>query len=263
MRAAFVTFLTALLCLGLAPAANAVTCANTLSCSAADINRMTMGERLDFVRGLSAGPAAEIAPGYPRRWGNIEGIIEFFTDRGMGATGSWVSYVDAGILEGIERGIAIASGRSTDTFGNPGSQLWASYLLRLGAGELSGRAAHDLAWSQAEQASTEHGVVLAEHVHGLRPSDAEERFYQFSDFYRWMLRSRPAVLDVLAPPTQGGKQLTFLDWFTDVTNDVPTRKGAALAYDLGQFDAPAGTVDLVAVAAAYARYLSADYLAAV
>lgn len=264
MRAAFVTFLTALLCATLASSAQAgtATCADTLNCTAEDINTMSMPGRLNFVRELSAGAAAEVIPGYAPRWGNIEGIIEFFTDRDMGAPGSWVSYVDAGILEGIERGIAIASGRGSETFGNPGAELWASYLTRLAAGRLSGRSAHDLAWSQAEQASTEHGVVLAEQVHGLRPSAAEERFYQFSDFYRWVLRSRPAVLDFLSPPVRGGKQLTFLDWFTDVTNDVPTRKGGALAYDAGLFDAPAGAVDLIAVAAAYGDYLRADYLAA-
>src|SRR5206468_2773877 len=115
-------------------------------------------QRLAFVDALTTGPAAAVIPGYTGRWGNIEGIISFFGDRSMGAPGTWVSYVDAGILEGIERGVAIASGRGTDTFGNPGSALWASYLTKLAAGQLRARSAHDLAWSLAEQASTDHGV---------------------------------------------------------------------------------------------------------
>jgi len=259
MRAAFVTVLVTLLSVTLAPVATAsATCTDTLSCTAEEINSMSMPQRLTFVRQLSSGPAAELLPGNPNRWRNIEGIIEFFHDQGLGAPGSWVSYVDSGILEGMERGLAIALGRGEDTFGNPGSRLWASYLTRLRDGLLTSRSAHDLAWSQAEQASTEHGVALAEQVHGLTATPAEERFYQFSDFYRWTLRNRPAILDFTP---QIGPNATFLDWFTDVTNDVPTRRGAHAAYSMSEFDLPAGTFATLALCRAYATALLADYLA--
>ncbi|ROS39700.1 hypothetical protein [Amycolatopsis thermoflava] len=263
MRAAFATLLACLLCLTAAPAtASTTTCADTLTCTTEDINRMTIAQRLQFVRALSAGPAAEVVPGHAARWRNIEGVLEFFADRGLGAPGSWVSYVDAGILEGIERGIALARGDSTDTFGNPGATLWASYLTRLRDGRLTARSAHDRAWSEAEQASTEYGVALAERVHGLAATPVEERFYQFSEFYRWTLRSRPMLLDLLTPPVGPGdqRQLTFLDWFTDVTNDVPARRGSHLAYDLAEFDVPGGTLNFLALFAAYADALAEDYL---
>jgi hypothetical protein len=194
--------------------------------------------------------------------GNIEGIISFFGDRSMGAPDTWVSYVDAGILEGIERGIAIASGRGTDTFGNPGSTLWASYLTKLATGQLRARSAHDLAWSQAEQASTDHGVVLAEQIHGIPASGVEQRFFEFSEFYRFTLRSRSALLDPFSPGPGPGpqRQLTFLDWFTDVANPTPSHRGAELAYSLAEFDLPAGALRSAALLAAYGRALLTDYV---
>ncbi|MDQ0376907.1 hypothetical protein [Amycolatopsis thermophila] len=265
MRAAFATLLACLLALTAAPAtAGATTCTTTLTCTAADIDGMTIAQRLTFVRELAAGPAADVVPGYAPRWRNIEGVLEFFADRGLGASGTWVSFVDAGILEGVERGIALARGDSTDTYGNPGAPLWASYLTRLRDGKLSGRSVHDRAWSEAEQASTEHGVVLAEHVHGVAATPVEERFYQFSEFYRWTLRNRPMLLDLLTPPVGPGdqRQLTFLDWFTDVTNDEPAHRGSHLAYDLAEFDVPGGALDFVALFHAYAAALAADYLPA-
>lgn len=238
-------------------------CVASLTCTAEEINLLSMPERLDLVQAMTAGPAAAVIPGYTPRWRNIEGIIEFFRERSLGAPGTWVSYVDSGIVEGIERGIAIASGRGTDTFGNPGSSLWASYLTRLHAGQLAARSVHDKAWSEAEQASTDHGVVLAEQVHGVAASGVEERFFEFSQFYRLTLRSRPALLDPFSPGPGPGpqRQFTFLDWFTDVGNDTPSRRGAELAYGLAEFDLPDGVAKTAALLAAYGRALLADYLA--
>ncbi|NIH82036.1 hypothetical protein [Amycolatopsis viridis] len=71
MRAAFVTLPACLLRL---TAASTTTCASTLTCTAAD----------------------------------TVGVLEFFADRGPGAPGSSLSYVDARILEGAERGIALS-----------------------------------------------------------------------------------------------------------------------------------------------------------
>ncbi|MEC3982339.1 hypothetical protein [Amycolatopsis sp. H20-H5] len=246
-----------------APPRGAAACAASLDCPAEELNQLTMAERLDFVHALTTGPAAAVIPGYTGRWGNIEGIIAFFEDRSMGGTGTWVSYVDAGILEGMERGVALASGRGTDTFGNPGSALWASYLTRLAAGQLRARSAHDLAWSQAEQASTDHGVVLAEQVHGVPATAVEKRFFEFSEFYRFTLRNRSALLDPFSPGPGPGpqRQLTFLDWFTDVANPTPSRHGAELAYSLAEFDLPAGAVRGAAILAAYGKALLDDYLA--
>jgi len=259
MRAAFATLIACLLCLTDTPATAApASCAATLTCTIDDIDGMSIGDRRAFVRDLSDGPAADIVPGFAPRWRNIEGVLEFFADRGLGASGTWVSYVDAGILEGLERGIALARGDSTDTFGNPGAPLWASYLVRLRDGQLTARADHDRAWSEAEQVSTEHGLALAEDVHGVTATPVEERFYQFSEFYRWVLRNRPALLDLVTPPVGPGdqRQIGFLDWFTDVTTSEPAHRGSHLAYHLAEFDAPRGALDVVALFHAYAAELT-------
>ncbi len=269
-RSAVATFLVSVLLCAFAPALAAAAehrtpaqCAASLDCGAEEINRMTMPERLELVRTLSAGPAAELVPGYLPRWRNIEGIIQFFHDNRMGEPGSWVSYVDSGIVEGIERGIAIALGRSADTFGNPGSLRWASYLTELGAGRLTARSAHDKAWSEAEQASTEHGVALAERTHGLEATGVEQRFYQFSELYRLTLRNRPPLTDLISVPAGPGqpRQITILDWFTDVGNATPSRKGAELAYHMAEFDLPGSALGGQALLNAYLTELLDSYLA--
>jgi hypothetical protein len=246
------------------PAAAALPdCTAALECTAADVDRMTMDERLEFVRAMQSGPAAQL--GASDRWRNIEGVITFFRDHGMGRPGSWVSYVDSGIVEGIERGIVIALGRSADGFGNPGSQAWASYLIRLKNGQLSVRNVHDRAWGEAEQASTDHGVVLAEQVHNVRPTAVERRFFMFSEFYRWVLRNRPAALDMLAVygglvhPDLARERVPFLDWFTDVSNPVPSRKGCEVAYAYARLDPIAGLFTTLDLMLAYLPELFEEY----
>ncbi|WP_033434876.1 hypothetical protein [Saccharothrix syringae] len=240
-------------------------CAAELDCTAAEIDRMTTDERLEFLRALQRGPAAAL--GASDRWRNIEGVIAFFRDRDLGAPGTWVSHVDAAILEGIERGVAIALGRSADGFGNPGSARWASYLTRLHRGELTARHAHDRAWAEAEQSSTDHGVRLAEQVHGLRPTGVERRFFLFSEFYRWTLRNRPVVLDLLlvygllVHPDLAPRRVPFLDWFTDVRESAPGYKGSQIAFAYAGFDPVGGVIGTIELVLVYLPELFEEFLA--
>jgi len=265
MRRVMVLLASVALLAGVVPPAAAATradCASTLDCTVADIDAMSMAERLEFVRGMQSGPAAAL--GATDRWRNIEGVITFFSDRGLGAPGTWVSYVDAGIVEGIQRGIAIALGWSTDTHGNPGSAKWASYLTRLSTGQLPTRALHDRAWSDAEQASTEYGNALAE-SHGVPATAAEWRFYQFSEVYRWTLRNRPFALDLLAVygplihPDLAGARAPFFDWFTDVSESAPSVKGCEMAYGFAQLHPIAGVLGLAGLFLAYVTELFDEY----
>jgi hypothetical protein len=214
---------------------------------------MTMQQRLEFVQAMQRGPGAKF--GAQTRWRNIEGVITFFRDHNWGNTpGSWVSYVDAGIVEGIERGLAIALGRKGGDFGNPGSKLWASYVTRLKAGQLRSRAAHDRAWGEAEQASTDHGVYLAEVVHKTPPSDVEKRFYDFSQLYRTIMRNKDEAANVVElygvmtrQPAVTYRSDNFVDWFTDVGNIVPSRKGCEMSWrfaTLDIFGGIAGAIDI-------------------
>lgn len=245
-----------------APAAadTPTSCAVTLDCTAEDINRMTMNERLTFVRAMQSGHGADL--GVSDSWRNIEGVITFFRDKGLGAPGTWVSYVDAGIVEGIERGLAIARDPSADDFGNPGSQLWADYIT----GSHPNRAAHDRAWSLAEQASTEHGVALAE-GHGQYATAVEERFYLFSETYRWALRNRPVGLDLLLvygwliDPGLAGQRIPFYDWFTDVRESAPSYRGCEMAYGFAQLHPIEGVFGFAGLFLSYVTSLFEAYSA--
>jgi hypothetical protein len=233
-------------------------CAAALDCSIDDIDLLTMAERLEFVRGMQASHGAEL--GVPDSWRNIEGVITFFRDHQLGASGTWASYVDAGIVEGIQRGLALAKGLPGGDFGNPGSAKWATYIT----GDWATRAQHDKAWSEAEQASTEHGVAVAE-SHGQFASDVEERFYQFSETYRWALRNRPVALDLLAvfgpviAPGLGQQRVAFYDWFTDVRESAPSTKGCEMAYGFAQLHPVDGVVGAAGLFLAYVTELFEEY----
>jgi hypothetical protein len=255
--------LVAALLVGLAtPVTAAPDCKSTLDCTLDEINQMSMPERLEFVRDIQSGPAATL--GATDRWRNIEGVITFFVDRDLGAPDTWVSYVDAGIVEGVQRGTAIALGWSTDTGGNPGSARWASYLTRLSTGQLTTRAAHDRAWSEAEQASTEHGNAVAV-ARGVPATAVEWRFYQFSEMYRWALRNRPVALDLLAfygpliHRDLARSRVPFYDWFTDVSESAPSYKSCELAYGFAQLHPIAGVFGMAGLFLAYVRELFEEY----
>jgi hypothetical protein len=239
-------------------------CKSTLDCTVDEIDAMSMAERLEFVRDMQSGPAATL--GAPDRWRNIEGVITFFRDRGLGAQGTWVSYVDAGIVEGIQRGIAIALGWSTETGGNPGSAKWASYLTRLSTGQLPTRSAHDKAWSEAEQASTEYGNTLAE-SRGVPATAVEWRFYQFSEMYRWVLRNRPLALDLLAiygpliRPGLASARVPFYDWFTDVGESAPSNRSCEMAYGFAELNPITGVTGMAGLFLAYVADLYDEYRA--
>lgn len=237
-------------------------CASTLDCTNEELDAMPLTERLVFVREVQDKIAASYIPGF-RHWRNIEGIIRAFIDEGLGAPGSWISRVDSGILEGLERGSAIALGISSDEYGNPGSKLWADYLRRLHRGELRDRWVHDPAWGNAEQASTEHGVRIAED-HGVYASRVDWNIYEYSEMYRWMLRNPQPALFILNQHMRDATGVPlvpadFQRWFTDVTISTPAYRGGHLAYDLSA-PSPAGApVSATQLLLAYLPELTRSY----
>lgn len=96
-----------------------------------------MAERGAFVRYMESHFFGRL--GASDQYRAIEGVITFFQKNNLGAPRSWVSYVDAGIVEGIERGGAMALGMSSADGGNPGSAVWASFLRRKRDGQLNDR----------------------------------------------------------------------------------------------------------------------------
>lgn len=245
----------------------AESCAASLNCSFDDIDHMSMTDRLTFVRAMESGPVAAWLPGDvdPGRWRNIEGIVAMFDHHGLGAPGSWVSCIDAGILEGVERGVAIATGRSTDTAGNPGAQLWADYLRKLAAGELSNRGVHDRTWSKAEQSATDYGDTIARQ-RGQTPDQTEQRFWQETQVYRLVLRNRPLAMDVLAGVWRGAnlrQRQDFYDWATDSTNYDAGIEGAELLWHNAELNGPASALDVVTVLHTYFAGMLPAYRSAI
>lgn len=112
-------------------------CWKTLSCSFATIEKSSMASRLRYVRYMQAKKFGPLKAGNQFR--AIEAVIDFFIKKKVGQPGTWISYVDAGIVEGIQRGAAISLGTSKATGGNPGSQLWADFFNRLKSGGLNNR----------------------------------------------------------------------------------------------------------------------------
>jgi hypothetical protein len=228
----------------------------------AELDHMHVADRLDFLRDVQSEYVSRLDID-PCRWRNIEGVLEFFRDNDLARPGSWMSIVDASILEGLERGTAIALGLSEDTFGNPGSTEWATYLRRLSDGELERRSVHDAAWSRAEQAATEHGLALARAI-GVPPTAAEWRFFQFSQVYRWAMRNEPTALLALGGPLVNPRirelRMPFLSWFTDVSTPVPAYRGCAFAWALSRLNPVGGACSALGLLLAYLPNLFDDFL---
>ena len=200
-------------------------CVLNLDCGLEDFNLWTMNQRLQFVRSLEVGPASYFHAGF-QRWYAVEGILEFFRDHSLGAPGSWISYTDAGILMGIERGTALALGLPGNAaLDSGGAYGWRDYLidLRAGTGNLSDRATHDLRWSTAEQTATDYGSSYAQSK-GLSPSSFENIWYQWSQAWRWILRNEGTILtwldavDQVLPGVGKAAKTVLLSAVTDVNS---------------------------------------------
>lgn len=113
-------------------------CQYTLSCTFETIQSLSLADRLTYVQWMQSnyfGPDLNCGT----QWRAIEGVIEFFQSKGLGVSGTWVSYTDTGIVEAIQRGGAIALGFSTDTGNNTGSLLWADFMTKMKGGQLNNR----------------------------------------------------------------------------------------------------------------------------
>lgn len=118
---------------------------------------------------------------------------------------------------------------------------------------------HDKAWSEAEQASTEHGKGIADSKGNA--TGHENRWYQFTQLFRWIMRHRTASkaalfasvpspyhtilranndssLFITNPSTWpiAYAASALIDWLTNVTDDFPAMIGSELAWGLSAFD---------------------------
>ena len=108
-------------------AANSSECRQTLSCSFTQIEGSSLSDRLAYVQYLET---LFVPLNAGNQFQPFEGLINLTDSAGVGKPGTWASYVIAGIVEGIQRGGAIALGTGTSDAGNPGSKLWADFLTK-------------------------------------------------------------------------------------------------------------------------------------
>lgn len=175
-------------------------CQATLSCTFWDIESATMKARLDYMRYMQS--ARFISLNATDRFRAIEGVIEFFISQDIGKRGSWISHVDAGIIEGVQSGAAVVlklpnapAMSQAPANNNPGIALWKAYFEgQRRAGGYATRETHDHAWAKAEKAATEWAKVsVADKVANRAATKRELKWFNFTIIFRAiMLNESPA-----------------------------------------------------------------------
>lgn len=71
----------------------------------------------------------------------VEGVIQFFLNNKLGTPKSWISYVDAGIIQGIQGGGALVLGLPSARYaiGVNGTSEWQAFLRAMQFGTLTNR----------------------------------------------------------------------------------------------------------------------------
>ncbi len=227
--------------------------ATNLNATVTEINEMTIAQRVAFVKNFEDGWGARF--GSQKMFTNIEGVLHLFADEGAGKPGDWVSWVDATILFGFERGMATTIGRPA----LPGPQedpggvaAWKDYFVYMqGVGEgrvpLSTEEQYRL-WALGEEASTHTGYSIAG-THGQRENVPDYLFANLgAEAYRQAMlnlgtaKKGASVLGFLggAPlgplGTIGGAYLgpKILSEILNPQNSGPTYYGGHVAYGFGQ-----------------------------
>ena len=138
---------------------------------------------------------------------NIEGIIQAFVESGLSEPGTWLSTVDAAILQAIQDGFV---GRAT---ANSGTSMWNDFFAALNSQDPLPEQDLKVLWGAAEQAATDYGGRLAE-LRGLSPDWPEQFFLDTGNIYRQSAQtgSLSVVSTILTVGIDGG---TMGDWFAD------------------------------------------------
>ncbi len=112
-----------------------------------EFDALPIARRLHWIRQFM-----KQVPSANRWFNNIAGIIEGFVQYGLAEPSSWLSIVDAVILQGIQDGYARSAGLVAAPSVNPGARFWRQFFDALGSHT------HDLErinlWGCAETAAT-------------------------------------------------------------------------------------------------------------
>lgn len=102
---------------------------------------MTMQTRLAYVKTMQSNFFSPLNA--TNQFAAIEGVIQFFINNNLGAPETWASYVDAGIVEGIQTGGARALGMREDDGSNPGTEPWTQFFQTMESGGYTDRDVRD------------------------------------------------------------------------------------------------------------------------
>jgi hypothetical protein len=147
-------------------------------CTFDDFESLAIADRLRWIQQMmSQGMGGQLANWF----NNIAGIIQSYQDFDLADSGSWLSNVNAGILQGIQDGYAMWSG-TTNSSTNPGAEGWNAFFAAIDNSQTSDATRIRL-WGVAEEASTNFGVGMATNKN-LLPNAPESWFLGISKVYR-------------------------------------------------------------------------------
>ncbi|KAK2732693.1 hypothetical protein FQN57_002500 [Myotisia sp. PD_48] len=213
------------------------TCWDKLICTVYEIERMAIPSRLEFMKYMSANKFGELSSSDQFR--AIEGIMDFFIRKQLAGQGTALSLMDAAVVEGIQRGAAIALGLSQVGGDNPASAKWAIFFEQQKTGGLTDRYKHDLMWASAEQTALDYGIRLTQTSPGFSPPSSKElRWMQFTNVYRVIMRYRRTIswlfkaAFTFTDPAVSMTADAFMDWLTDITDSTAVGFLADIAWTL-------------------------------
>lgn len=204
-----------------------------LNASPADLNLLTIAQREAFVSGFEAKWGPQFFS--TKMFTNIEGVLHFFGDQGQGKPGDWVSWVDATILFGFERGAADAlpnlpTNPGLDSQDPTGVANWTKYFQYMKAagpgGHISQATEYQL-WANGEEPSTHTGYAIAA-AHGQTESVPDYMFANLgAEGYRQIMLHFGAIskFPVLGP---------MIGALVNPQNYGPTYYGGNVVYGAGQ-----------------------------
>lgn len=162
-------------------------CLRALSCTFHHFEAMSTGQRRSWLAGFQNGFGRE---GNFKNWFNaIDGILRFASDKKLIRRGSWFSIVDAGILQGIQDGLAMLRGK-VSVYENPGAAKWRKFF-QARADRRSDTVSRSL-WGAAEQAATNFGLARARAV-GARAPRGGSTFASVGNVYRGLLTHNRSI----------------------------------------------------------------------
>ncbi|KAH7094696.1 hypothetical protein FB567DRAFT_586048 [Paraphoma chrysanthemicola] len=169
-------------------------CRRGLNCGYDYIESQPMEWRLGYLRGIQTGYLTNYNSGTQCK--AVEGNIAFMLELQLGSPKTWISGVNAGLIEAIQNGVAILIGLRVTDGGNPGAKYWAAFFRKQRSGGYANdRNKHDADWTTCEELSSEYGRQRSTQK-GYRPTQRETNVYKTTQVYRYVCRNKESSSNI-------------------------------------------------------------------